>query len=672
MATVEEDAPEQELLYIINSLVLPVGESLEDLYQTPEGSTIVVDLCVDKSVFLETLYLQYNVLYPDEFTKLQTHESLVLLWDLPRLSLLQCTTRASEMQAPRILCVVSQFSDLHPSRLEVYGALKVADVQVQCPEGTASAMLYEWKPFTVTALSADRTKEEQGSMVVFGRVENLKVRVLIDTGATHNFLHSRIAARLKVQPTTLKMPVSLAKNVQLTTDGLVVTEFHVGTFSAQVPFAVVQSLSTRCEVILGEKFFKQYGADINFSSRELTLHHEGTPHKISLKTKAKPPCGNSSLNFMQSTECSAKQLQRWVAQGASLFYAEVVQIEKDLESAMEEDLEWTGQRASPPPIHHQGLQQVLEQYSDVFPDELPAGLPPPRNVAHSIVLEEGAKPTWRPRYRLSPMEQEEVKKQVTTLLEKEWIEPSTSPYGAPILFVSKKDGGLRMCVDYRALNKLTIKNRYCLPRIDDLFDKLKGAKVFSSLDLAQGYHQIRIPEEDVPKTAFRTPLGHFQYKVLCFGLTNAPATFQKAMDDIFRHLDDFCLVYMDDILIFSRTEEEHLRHLQTVLDVLRAHKYFAKLKKCEFMKQELLYLGHLVLASGLKPDPKKLAVVKDWPVPADLKGVCSFLGFANYFKIFLRGNSTMALPLTNLKKSGVTFVSRLSMQFVLHCALLLC
>jgi len=242
-----------------------------------------------------------------------------------------------------------------------------------------------------------------------------------------------------------------------------------------------------------------------------------------------------------------------------------------------------------------GLKSVVLKYKDVFPDEIPGGLPPDRGVGHSIPTIPGEQPPWKGMYRLSPLEHEEVVKQITQLLKNGWIEPSVSPYGAPILFVAKKGGGLRMCVDYRALNKITIKNRYPLPRIDDLFDCLQGAKYFTSIDLAQGYHQIRIPPEDVPKTAFRTPIGHFQYKVLSFGLTNAPATFQTAMNRMLSpYLRNFVLVYLDDILIYSKTMEEHEKHVALVLEALRKQKYYANIKKCHFGTENLKYLGHVV------------------------------------------------------------------------------
>ena len=225
---------------------------------------------------------------------------------------------------------------------------------------------------------------------------------------------------------------------------------------------------------------------------------------------------------------------------------------------------------------------MVNEYPDVFPDEVP-GLPPSRDVDFSIDLIPGAGQVSMAPYRMAPAELAELKKQIEDLLEKKFIRPSTSPWGALVLLVKKKDGSSRLCVDYRQLNKLTIKNKYPLPRIDDLLDQLKGAGVFSKIDLRSGYHQILVKPEDVPKTAFRSRYGHYEYVVMPFGVTNAPAIFMDYMNRIFRPwLDKFVVVFIDDILIYSKTKEEHVKHLRTVLEALREHQLYGKLSKCEF------------------------------------------------------------------------------------------
>ncbi|XP_057747187.1 uncharacterized protein LOC130966406 [Arachis stenosperma] len=226
--------------------------------------------------------------------------------------------------------------------------------------------------------------------------------------------------------------------------------------------------------------------------------------------------------------------------------------------------------------------RVVKEFLDVFPNNIPE-FPPQREIEFSIELVPGTGPISIAPYRMSPMELAELKKQLDELLRKKFICPSASPWGAPVLLVKKKDGGMRLCVDYRQLNKVTIKNKYPLPRIDDLMDQLKGATVFSKIDLRSGYHQIQVKESDIPKTAFRTRYGHYEYTVMSFGLTNAPAIFMDYMNRIFHpYLDQFVVVFIDDILIYSKTNREHEEHLRTVLQILRTQKLYVKLSKCDF------------------------------------------------------------------------------------------
>ncbi|GJS92192.1 putative nucleotidyltransferase, ribonuclease H [Tanacetum coccineum] len=299
---------------------------------------------------------------------------------------------------------------------------------------------------------------------------------------------------------------------------------------------------------------------------------------------------------------------------------------------------------------------VVREFADVFPDELP-GLPPAREIEFGIELIPGAEPISKAPYRMAPVELKELKEQLQEMLENGFIRPSVSPWGAPVLFVKKKDGSMRLCIDYRELNRITIRNRYPLPRIDDLFDQLQGAKYFSKIDLRSGYHQLRVREQDISKTAFRTRYGHYEFLVMPFGLTNAPAVFMDLMNRIFHeYLDKFVIVFIDDILVYSKSEEEHERHLRIVLEILRQKKLYAKFSKCEFWLQQVAFLGHIVSADGIIMDPSKVEAITKWPRPTTVTEVRSFLGLAGYYRRFVEGFSRLALPLTQLMRKGEKFV----------------
>ncbi|GJS27252.1 putative reverse transcriptase domain-containing protein [Tanacetum coccineum] len=264
---------------------------------------------------------------------------------------------------------------------------------------------------------------------------------------------------------------------------------------------------------------------------------------------------------------------------------------------------------------------VVREFADVFPDELP-GLPPAREIEFGIELIPGAEPISKAPYRMAPVELKELKEQLQEMLENGFIRPSVSPWGAPVLFVKKKDGSMRLCIDYRELNRITIRNRYPLPRIDDLFDQLQGAKYFSKIDLRSGYHQLRVREHDISKTAFRTRYGHYEFLVMPFGLTNAPAVFMDLMNRIFHeYLDKFVIVFIDDILVYSKSEEEHERHLRIVLEILRQKKLYAKFSKCEFWLQQVAFLGHIVSTDGIIMDPSKVEAITKWPRPTTVTEV---------------------------------------------------
>ena len=243
------------------------------------------------------------------------------------------------------------------------------------------------------------------------------------------------------------------------------------------------------------------------------------------------------------------------------------------------------------------------------------------------------------------------------MVNKGFVRPSTSPWGAPVLFVKKKDGSMRLCIDYRELNKVTIRNQYPLPRIDDLLDQLQGAKVLSKIDLRSGYHQLRVHDEDVPKTAFRTRYGHFEFLVMPFGLTNAPAAFMDLMNRIFRpYLDQFAIVFIDDILIYSGSGEEHSEHLRIILQTLREHRLYVKLSKCQFWLDSVAFLGHIVSVEGVSVDPQKVEALLNWKPPTSVTEIRSFLGLVGYYRKFVEGFMKIAAPLTRLTRKEEPFL----------------
>jgi hypothetical protein len=299
---------------------------------------------------------------------------------------------------------------------------------------------------------------------------------------------------------------------------------------------------------------------------------------------------------------------------------------------------------------------VVCEYPDVFPDELP-GMPSDRDVEFVIELQPGTAPISKRPYRMPPKELAELKNQLQELLDKGYIRPSSSPRGCPALFVKTKDGSLRLCVDYRPLDAVTIKNKYPLPRIDVLFDELAGARVFSKINLRSGYHQIKIRPCDIPKTTFSTRYGLYEFLVMSFCLTNAPAYFMYLMNSVFMmELDKFVVVFIDDILIYSENEKEHAKHLRIVLQRLRDHKLYAKFSKCEFWLKSVKFLGHTISQDGISVDPSKVQEVMDWKPPKSVHQIRSFLGLAGYYRRFIPDFSRITKPMTELLKKGVKFV----------------
>src|SRR6202165_937189 len=298
------------------------------------------------------------------------------------------------------------------------------------------------------------------------------------------------------------------------------------------------------------------------------------------------------------------------------------------------------------------LKQLLEAYKDVFRAELPEQLPPKRFVDHRIDTGDSAAVNTN-AYSMSAQQLKEQLKQIHDLLDKGLIRESSSPWGSPVLFVKKANDTWRMCVDYRALNSLTKKNGYLLPRIQECLDQLGHASHLTALDLTSGYWQIRVADEDIPKTAFNTRYGKYEFLVMPFGLTNAPATFQGLMNTILRpYIDKFVLVYLDDILVYSNSAEEHQEHLRLVFEALRKHKLYARPSKCTFDQPTAEFCGHLVGQGVTKVLESKVKAIKEWPRPRNVHEVRQFYGLVNYYRRYIRHFSIIGAPLSDLFKAA--------------------
>ncbi|KAJ3704277.1 hypothetical protein LUZ61_007982 [Rhynchospora tenuis] len=449
---------------------------------------------------------------------------------------------------------------------------------------------------------------------------------LIDTGASHSFVSQNFVNLngWETEPRDRVMLVQTPLGKTVLVDR-VCRNLRVQIAGRNLTAELVVLDMRDFDVLLGLDWLTTHHAVIDCKNHSVRFGKEGTAPFV---FKGRKPGTRIPM-------ISALQVKHLMSSGCEVFLAAVVSTDSkatDLDTV-----------------------PVVREFSDVFPEDLP-GLPPDREVEFCIELQPGTTPVAKAPYRMAPAELKELKVQLEELLEKGFIRPSTSPWGAPVLFVRKKDGTLRLCIDYRELNKVTVPNRYPLPRIDDFFDQLQGSQVYSKIDLRSGYHQLRIRPSDVPKTAFRTRYGHYEFLVLSFGLTNAPAYFMNLMNRVFEdYLDSFVVVFIDDILIYSKSAEEHEHHLRLALQRLREHQLYAKFPKCEFWLEQISFLGHIISKDGLAVDPQKIVAVTEWKPPTTVTEVRSFLELAGYYRRFVEGFSRIALPMTQLLHKGVKF-----------------
>ncbi|WCJ29454.1 Transposon Tf2-6 polyprotein [Euphorbia peplus] len=476
-------------------------------------------------------------------------------------------------------------------------------------------------------VQANSSSKEKGLMYVDVVIQGKSRRAMVDSGAIDNFITDTEARRLKLE---VHKESGKLKAVNSAAQSIVGTALKVpcklGSWAGALDFTIAPM--DDFDIVLGMDFLKKSWA-IPIVPAKCIIFMNGDPCVV--------PVSISPIS--EKKYISALQFKKGLKKGEPSY----VIVPSEANSKGCSDV---------PKL----LEEVMREFQDVIPESLPKNLPPKRDVDHAIELYPGMKPPARAPYRMAPPELAELRRQLEELLQAGIIRPSKSPFGAPVLFQKKADGSLRLCVDYRALNKITVRNKYPIPLVADLFDQLSGAKYFTKLDLKSGYYQVRVKEEDVPKTACVTRYGSFEYLVMPFGLTNAPATFCTLMNQVFReYLDQFVVVYLDDIVVYSSTLEEHREHLRLVFTKLRENKLFLKLEKCAFGQTRIQFLGHVIEQGRVSMDQKKVKAIADWPTPTNTTELRSFLGLANYYRRFIHNYSQKVASLTDLLKKNCTW-----------------
>ena len=458
---------------------------------------------------------------------------------------------------------------------------------------------------------------------------------LLDSGANSCFMDKEFALTQKILLSNLPCPATVAViDGRPIASGDIVEESEpirvvLGNLACVISFNIISS--PEHPIILGLPWFELHNPEIDWRNRAINNFQE-KPESNSLVTT------NQDSKSHQISTISLQEL-REVGRENEMFVFAVTT--NPSSSSQESDTL---------------LPTKYLEFSDVFNKSKASTLPDHRPYDCPIDLQPGKEPPWGPIYNLSPSELNALREYIDEHLANGFIRHSKSPAGAPIFFVKKKDGSLRLVVDYRGLNKITVRNRYALPLISSLLERLSGAKVFTKLDLRGAYNLVRIRPGDEWKTAFRTRYGHFEYTVMPFGLTNAPAVFQHMANDIFRDfLDTFTIVYLDDILIYSKTQEEHDIHVRQVLQRLREYGLYAKLEKCSFDHNHVEFLGYVVSQQGISMDPSKVQTVLNWQIPRSVRDVQCFLGFANFYRKFIKNYSNIVMPLTEMTRKNKPF-----------------
>ena len=508
------------------------------------------------------------------------------------------------------------------------------------------------------------TAGHAATLTLYGSANGVSASVLFDSGATNNFISRKFALKLGLKIIALPGVAVAAAIGSATCDTQVQNvRVKINRYKEKLQFVVLDT--DAFELLLGMSWLVRKKAFLDCAGRVVSLVHKN--EQLCLRRDAATSGAVPAIMSVSALQSTLSPKQKF---NYKHFMCFVVTAENDngyevldgngtvLGTGQKNIGNGTGNGLGTDAVHPRA-KSLLQEFENVF-DSSPRQ-PVDRNVEHGIEVPPGTKPTQRAAYRLSHAEEEEVKKRIKELIEAGHIKPSQSPWSSPVLFAKKKDsgpgtGGLRFCIDYRALNKITIDDKYPIPVPETLFRRLHGAKVYSKLDLQSGFYHVKVKAEDSPKTAFITRYGLYEFTVMPFGLKNAPSTFMRLMNEVLKDfLDDFVVVYLDDILIFSKNEEEHELHLRKVLQRLKQHKLYAKLSKCEFFKSEVEFLGHMVSGDGLRMADDKVAAILDWPAPKTVTHVRSFLGLANFYRAFVRKFGHIAAPLTELTKKDNPF-----------------
>ncbi|XP_019255164.1 PREDICTED: uncharacterized protein LOC109233755 [Nicotiana attenuata] len=514
-------------------------------------------------------------------------------------------------KTPSQLFLLTNEPDIDPKLSEPFASDDFIAEELQCLE------LQEHSSISYHALTGGISPS---TLRFTGQVNGTPVQVFVDGGSINNFIQPRAAKHLQLPIESVpifsvmvggqRLPSNaVARQTNLVIQGhTLVEDLYILPFHGS-------------DIVLGVAWLATLGPVItNYATREFGFTLNGS------RTTWQGDCPTDTQVIQLHS------LRRMPAIDAISSFFRLEMVTEEVPDTRETAVE---------------LVALLSKFEDVF--QRPTGLPPLRDQDHQIHLAPGAQPVNVKPYRYPHFQKQVMEQLVADMLREGLIQPSTSPFSSPVLLVRKKDGTWRFCVDYRALNAITVRDRFPIPTIDELFNELHGAHYFSKLDLLSEYHQIRVRPEDVAKTAFRTHDGHYEFLVMPLGLTNAPSTFQATMNEVFRpHLHRFVLVFFDDILVYSPSWVAHLEHLAVVLNLLRQHHLVAKRSKCLFGQTSVDYLGHIISAQGLSVDPAKIHAIQQWPPPYSIKKIRSFLGLAGYYRRFIHHYAALARPLSDL------------------------